>query len=99
MIDLNAKDLDIVLRVLREHVPSYPIFAFGSRAHGKAKKFSDLDLMIRADSKLDWLKLVRTREAFEDSDLPIMVDLIDWHACNPTFQAIIEPQLVALPLA
>ncbi|MDI9333410.1 MAG: hypothetical protein QM533_03460 [Cytophagales bacterium] len=34
----------------------------------------------------------------EDSAVPSMVDLVDWHACNPTLQTIIEPQLVALLL-
>ena len=96
MIDLGLDHMRIVQRILQEHLPNVPVFAFGSRAHGKAKKFSDLDLMLRSDAKLDWTQLARAREAFEDSTLPIMVDLVDWHGCNPNFQSIIEPQLERL---
>jgi uncharacterized protein len=98
MINLSLDHMRIVQRILEEHLPNVPVFAFGSRAHGKAKKFSDLDLMLRADSKLEWTQIARAREAFEDSTLPIMVDLVDWHGCNPNFQAIIAAQLKPLKL-
>ncbi len=93
MIDLEAKQLQTVQQLLREYLPNYPVFAYGSRTQGRAKKFSDLDLMIRASTPPTMDQLGRAREAFENSDLPIMVDLVDWHSCSPTFQAIIEPQL------
>jgi predicted nucleotidyltransferase len=98
MIDLQADQLQIVRSILTTHLPQVPVFAFGSRVSGKAKKFSDLDLMLRSDAKLDWTQIARVREAFEDSALPIMVDLVDWHGCNPNFQAIIEPQLEPLSI-
>jgi predicted nucleotidyltransferase len=98
MIDLEAKQLLTVQQLLREYLPNYPVFAFGSRTHGKSKKFSDLDLMIRAPQSPTSDQLGRAREAFEDSDLPIMVDLIDWNSCSTTFQTIIEPQLEPLAI-
>jgi uncharacterized protein len=46
MIDITDKNLNIVKKILAKHVPNYEVWAFGSRVSGKAKKFSDLDLVI-----------------------------------------------------
>jgi uncharacterized protein len=96
MIDLQNRSLEIVRNLLIEHIPNTPVFVFGSRANGRAKKFSDLDLLIHASHPLEFKKLAAMREAFEDSDLPITVDLVDWNACSETFRAMIAPQLVQI---
>ena len=77
MIDLPRDQLDIVKAIIAEHLSCTEVFAFGSRVTGKAKKFSDLDLMVRSDTKLDCLQLANLRESFEASTLPISVDVID----------------------
>jgi hypothetical protein len=33
-------------------------------------------------------------DAFEESDLPIKVDVVDLHRVSPTFKAIVEEQMV-----
>ena len=96
MIDLPRDQLDIVKAIIVEHLSCTEVFAFGSRVTGKAKKFSDLDLMIRSNSNLDWQKLAELRESFESSNLPITVDLIDWVNCSETFQRLVEKQLEPL---
>jgi uncharacterized protein len=96
MIDLSERFLSIVRGIVQTHLPHVPVYVFGSRATGKAKKFSDLDLMIQTGIRLDAVQLARAREAFEDSDLPITVDLIEWQACSPKFKDLVKPTLVAL---
>ena len=96
MIDLPRDQLDSVRAIIAEHLGCTEVFAFGSRVTGKAKKFSDLDLMIRSDTKLDWLKLANLRESFEASSLPISVDVINWANCSETFQKLVEHQLEPL---
>jgi uncharacterized protein len=93
MIDLDEKQQAIVQQVLKQYLPNYPVFVFGSRAHGKAKKFSDLDLMIRSPLSPSWSQLSAAREALEDSTLPITVDLVDWNCCSAKFQSLVEPYL------
>jgi len=99
MIDLAPRHMATVQQVLAAQLPGMPVYAFGSRVMGKAKKFSDLDLMVRSDHAVQWRELALVREAFEASDLPIMVDVIDWSACSETFRALVEPQLVPIPAA
>ena len=89
MIDLTARDLEIVTEILRNHVPDCEVRAFGSRVTGNAKKFSDLDLALIGPEKLDWRKLEELRDAFSESDLPIIVDVHDWKAIPEEFRVII----------
>lgn len=94
MIDLPADQLEQVREIVRQHVQGGEVFAFGSRVSGKAKNFSDLDLMIKADGSLPWRTLAELRESFEASDLPITIDVVDWGACTEQFRSIVAPQLV-----
>lgn len=98
MIDLAPDHLAIVQQVLAAQLPQTPVYAFGSRVTGKAKKFSDLDLMVRSDHRIEWRELTHVRQAFEESDLPIVVDVVDWNACSDMFRALVGPQLVPVPV-
>ena len=78
-----------VKSVLNAIVPGIPVYAFGSRVNGRAKRHSDLDLALLAEDPLHWLQLARLREAFEASNLPVRVDVVDWAACTAQFKACI----------
>jgi predicted nucleotidyltransferase len=90
MIDLGEHDLAEVQRILSEHVPDCEVRVFGSRIEGKAKRFSDLDLALVCDEKLEWRKIELLKDAFAASNLPMTVDVVDWHAISDEFRAIIE---------
>ena len=96
MIDLPQEQLEQVREIVRLHLHNGEVFAFGSRVSGKAKKFSDLDLVIKARNALPWKMLAEMRESFEDSDLPITVDVVDWSHCTERFRSIVAPQLVRI---
>ena len=86
MIDLDAGHLATVRGILQSAAPGLQAFAFGSRARGHAKRFSDLDLALSSTQPIEWRTLARLREAFEESDLPITVDLVDWNQTTPAFR-------------
>ena len=90
MIDLPPSQLETVKRILAEHVPRCEVRAFGSRINQTAKKWSDLDLAIVGSVKLEQHALYDLKEVFEESDLPICVDVLDWHTISPEFQAVIN---------
>ncbi|TAK20698.1 MAG: nucleotidyltransferase domain-containing protein [Chloroflexota bacterium] len=90
MIDLTPGQRDTVERILGEHVPECDVWVFGSRIAGATKPYSDLDLAIVGDSELAPDVIRRLREAFEESELPFRVDVLDWYATSPEFQAVIE---------
>lgn len=90
MLDLEPKHLEMVRTILADHFPECEIRAYGSRVSGKARKYSDLDISIVGDEKLDRRRLMELRNAFDESDLPIRVDVHDWHNTSAEFQSIIE---------
>jgi type I restriction enzyme S subunit len=70
------------------------VFVFGSRAKGSAKPLSDLDLVIMIDIPRD--QLIDLKMRFEESDLPMKVDLTLWNFLDESFRSHIKPDLKAL---
>ncbi len=97
MIDLAPVHLDLVRRIAAAQFPGATILVFGSRARGTARPYSDLDLAVRAAAPLPASRLEAARDAFSASDLPISVDIVDYHAVTPAFRAIIDAQALPLP--
>ena len=90
MLDLKTHELETVRNILNRFVPEAEIIVFGSRIHGTAKPWSDLDLAIKAESALDWKVLEEIKEAFQESELPFRVDVLDWNEITPAFRRAIE---------
>ncbi len=88
-IDLDDSHLQEILNLLAEYLPDKRILAFGSRVRHTAKPHSDLDLAILDDKPTGLSRLGLIRDAFEASDLPFRVDLLDWQRLTPEFQQII----------
>lgn len=83
-----------VQRILAFWAPGVPAYAFGSRVHGHAlKPTSDLDICLGGAEPLKPKVLRQVRDAFEISDLPIRVDVVDWHDLSPEFREVIGPDL------
>lgn len=96
-LDLSPQDLRIVVEILRSRVPERSVFAFGSRVNGKARRRSDLDLAIgggpmslRLRAELD--------DDFDESDLPITVDVVELATASESFRSRIERDLLPLSL-
>ena len=95
-IDLNPNHLATVKAILAEHVPECEVRAFGSRATWTAKDYSDLDLAVVGEGPMEWKALGRLKEAFEESDLPTRVDVLDWHAISESFHRQIQRDYVVV---
>ena len=96
MIDLSPDHLQTVRQILAEYVPACEVRAFGSRVTRSAKAYSDLDLAVVGVTALDRSTLARLKEAFEDSDLPIQVDVLDWQEISQSFREIIAKEYAVL---
>ena len=90
MIDLDPKTLVVIKSIVMQHFPGITVKAFGSRVTGKAKAFSDLDLVLIDTQPIPAEKMNALKFAFSDSDLPIMVDVVDWQGISAEFREIIE---------
>ncbi len=98
-LQVSEAHFDLVHAILHANVPaSVTVSAFGSRAKGTAKPFSDLDLALEADHPLPPGLFGALAEAFDDSDLPWKVDVIDWNAATPEFRALIGANRIVLEL-
>ena len=97
-IDLSADHRRLALRILGANLPrNIRVWLFGSRAAGRARRYSDLDLAIDAGRPLTLDETARLAEAFSDSDLPFRLDVVDWRAIEERFRQLIAGE--RLPLA
>lgn len=79
--------LQQVQAILKTHLPDCDVWAYGSRVRGDHFEASDLDLVVRPP-KNELKKpffLSDLREAFVESNLPIMVQIVDWSAIPESF--------------
>lgn len=86
----------IIRAILRAHVPDCTVWAFGSRATGRAKQYSDLDLAISGNKPLGIDSAAQLAEAFAESDLPYKVDIVDWTRTSESFRKVIERDRVVV---
>ena len=90
MINVPGRHLETIKRILAEYVSDCEVRAFGSRVNGSAKDHSDFDVAVVAQGKIKQRTKMLLREAFEESDLPFRVDVIDYNAVSDEFRAIIN---------
>lgn len=88
---------EMVDDLLREHVPGVEVWAYGSRVIGDAHDASDLDLVLRSPT-LERLgpELEDLRDAFQESNLPILVQAHDWAELPESFHHEIARLYVVL---
>lgn len=95
-IEIAPRDWSDVVRILQECVPGMEVWAFGSRARRTAKPYSDLDLALICAEPLSLGQLAGITDAFDTSDLPIRVDVVDWASASNAFRKIIARDRVVV---
>ncbi len=88
--------MSVVAAILRDILPrDVTVHVFGSRASGRAKAWSDLDLMLEGPGPLPLSLVAALAEAFEESELPWKVDLVDRKTVSEGFGRLIDQSKVA----
>jgi predicted nucleotidyltransferase len=97
-LELHPDCLRQLLDVLRLYAPEAEVWAYGSRVNGSAHDGSDLDLVLRNPMRLTELQkqLAALREALSESNIPILVDVLDWARIPDEFRREIERQHVVV---
>jgi predicted nucleotidyltransferase len=90
VINLTPSQHAAVAAILLRIVPQASVFIFGSRACGKVKEHSDLDIAIKGDTCLEKEVLRTLKTTFEESELPFKVDIVDMNALSDSFKKIVE---------
>lgn len=85
---IRNKDLMRVIALYEKNIetPSF-LWAFGSRVNGDAHEGSDLDLVIVPfdDKKLNIDELMNFKEALRESNIPILIQVLDWNRVPESF--------------
>jgi len=91
-LNLNADYLTQVKTILKKYAPELEVWVYGSRINNHCHEASDLDLVIRNPENLQKTtnNLAQLKQAFIDSNLPILVDLMDWASLPDSYREEIE---------
>jgi predicted nucleotidyltransferase len=100
-LHLPERYLQMVQAILQTHLPNAEVWAYGSRVNGDYYEASDLDLVVRQPEDLSrqQINLDEVIDAFSESNLPIIVQLVDWARIPESFHdeimakyAVIQPK-------
>ncbi len=88
-IDLTEEQRQLVVGLIKRHLPDTDVWAYGSRVTWTARPGSDLDLVVFSDT--DHSREVSDfREALDDSNLPFRVDVSVWGELPESFRQEID---------
>lgn len=90
MIAASSEEFEIIINILNAHIKKGKVYAFGSRYKNNNRKFSDFDIAIDTGEKLSFEFLNILKDAFEESDLPYRVDIIDYNNISDKFKKIVD---------
>lgn len=76
-VALSPEQLRDVRQIIAQVIPGAQVWVFGSRATGKARPFSDLDLLLTQPPTLNWAQRAALADGFEASRLPFRVDVVE----------------------
>ena len=96
-VDLSQSQQALVRRLINGVLPGARVAVFGSRATGRARPHSDLDLLLLDPPRLTWAQRADLRDAFEASDLPFNVDLVEAEGLAEGMVQRVQAEARALP--
>ena len=85
--------------MLHQYFPHAEIWVYGSRVNGKGHAGSDLDLVVRNLNDLmhPQTNISDFKTAVSESNLPFLVDIVDWARIPKSFHKEIEHQYIKIP--
>lgn len=96
MIATSQAERRILLDVLARRVPGVGVRAFGSRVHGDAKPWSDLDIALMSETPISSETMTLIKLDLSESDLPWRVDVLVWAQVDESFRHVIAGDLTPL---
>lgn len=97
-INLLPEHMRLLLELLNKEMPEAEVWAYGSRVNGTHHEGSDLDLVLRNPVQLEEpvKGIHQLRSALSGSNLPILVEVLDWARLPKSFRHEIEREHAVL---
>lgn len=84
----------IIQDILAPYKNEFDFFYYGSRVKGNFEKTSDLDILIKGANVFPVNKLETIKTMFDNSDLPYIVNFVDYNNIEEKFYNYIKKDLV-----
>lgn len=91
---LNTQEEQIIKTILKPYMNDFNFYYYGSRVKGNFEKTSDLDILIKGNEKFPYNSLDVLKVLFDQSDLPFIVNFVDYNSLDESFYKLIEKDLV-----
>lgn len=75
-----------LLNIIHGYLPTCKAWLFGSRATGKQRAGSDIDLALDNGQKIPWSILNKIAIKIDDTSIPMSVDLVDLVTTSEEFK-------------
>ncbi len=82
MASNTEKYREIIVPIILKHLPDAKIILYGSRARKQERPGSDIDVAIDMGSKIEDHTMALIRGDIEESNLPILFDIVDFNAVS-----------------
>lgn len=94
---LTSQEISLIKKIIYSKIDpkSHYVFIFGSRATGTDQRFSDIDIGIEGRPLSAKVKL-EIEEAFEESDLPYNVEIVDFSTVRKNFREVAKQKIIPL---
>lgn len=96
-LQISDTELKKIKNIIKKLYPAAVVWAYGSRVNGKCHEGSDLDLVI-IDFGVPKGSINLVREAFRESDIPILIDIRYWEDLPLSFQEEIEKSYILISI-
>jgi uncharacterized protein len=85
-MNIEPQYLEAITDILRKYACGSEVWAYGSRVRGTNARFSDVDLVLRPKENMSFERMCKLKLAFEESDLPMSVDVHCWDNIPESFK-------------
>jgi uncharacterized protein len=75
-----------LLEIIHAKLPGCRVYLFGSRARGTHQPGADIDLALDMGKPIDFTIIVSLLGEIEESNIPLMVDLVDLYTASDVFK-------------
>lgn len=94
---MNQDHFDFIKTIINQRLDpnKHKAFIFGSRANNTHSQFSDYDIGIEGE-KLSSEVYFDLIDAFENSDFPFMIDLVEFNQVSHNFKNIAQKNIIPI---